>query len=674
LERRFRSLRSSIPMLALLALGVVGRAMAMDGAPGGQEPKQIIGTKSVLVALVKFLDVPNSLEPAHFKKLIFSDLNGYLKEVSYGKASIAGDVTDRWYSLPKPLSSYTDPGINRGMRQLRFLDDAVKAIDDYVNFTKYEFLIFVYSGRDFLISGDPKDMEPFCSRGPYRLDTGDGKVSVGVTVAAEFDPLGPFAHGLLRNFGLENLYVWEGGKALDPVQEWDPMAHGYWAGNGSSPVHPCAWNKLKLGWIGQGEVASVEEGGVSTLDLAPLGGGTGASSPKALRIGVSKGLSLFMEYRVRAGFDSQLPGEGLLVYYVREGLGEGYGPMRVVDSKPGTPTLNDAPFLPGGIFQNSSLGITAFVLKSSGSGCTVKVDRTGLPPMVALKVSANVANATIEVDGRPIKLEGYSSTLALPIGEHAFKADPMIQTGSSRAIFASWNGSLVANPISIAIRSDSSLIASYRIQYPLRIRSALGDVSGDGWYDEGTRARIRAIGAREFGNGTRAVFSGWSGDLSSAEAESEILVDSPKEVVANWRRQYSVRVGFSGLPEGSRAGLWVNGREMWTRVPEKISLWLDAGGEISLAVNKTLTADGAKFELVRIEDPQGRQAEFPTEVGGPKEFLIVYKKASILPIEGGPDFGRLVESLVRGFVEALRRLLEKGIGKALGAVGMPSAP
>lgn len=663
---RLKSHHLSPLMLALLTLGPIGLAAAADWTPSGQSAKQVVGTKSVLVALVKFLDVPNSLEPAHFRGLVFSDLNRYLMEISYGKVSIVGDVTNRWFPLPKPLSSYTDPNVNRGIRQLRFLEDAVKAIDGYVNFTKYEFLIIVYSGKNFLISGDPRDMESFSSRGPYRIDTGEGRISVGITVVAEYDPLGSFAHGILRNFGLENLYIWRNREIIDPVEEWDPMAHGYWAGNGSSPVHPCAWNKLKLGWIGQGEVASVKDGEASTFDLAPLGNGTG--SPKAIRIDISRDLSLFMEYRVKAGFDSGLPSEGLLLYYVREGLGEGYGPMRIIDSRPGTPTLNDAPFSPGEVFQNSSLGITVFVLKSSASGCTVKVDRTGLPPLVRLRISANVANATIEVDGKTIRLKDHPLDLILPIGDHMLKAEPIIQSGPLRAIFASWNGSLAENPISIALKSDLLLIATYRIQYQLRIRSAFGEVSGDGWYDEGAKAIVRAIRARELANGTKILFAGWGGAISSTDPEAEITIDSPKEVIASWRRQYSIKIGFWGLPNGSRAGLWVNGRDVWAKVPEKASLWLDAGEEISLAINKTIVTDGSKFELVRVEDQKGKLVEFPIKLDGPKEFIVVYRKAPTSAIEGGGlDFGKLVEGLLRELIEALRRLLEKGIGKASGS-------
>ena len=659
-------------MLALLALGAVGQAMAFDWAPSGQSMKGVAGAKPVLVALVKFLDVPNSLEPSHFRKLVFSDLNRYLMEVSYGKVSIFGDVTDKWVSLPKPLSSYTDPNVNRGMRQLRFVEDAVRAIDGSVNFTKYEFIIIVHSGRNSLISGDPRDMESFASRGPYRIDTNEGRVSVGVTVVAEYDPLGPLAHGILRNFGLENLYLWRNGGIIDPVQEWDPMAHGYWAADGGSPVHPCAWNKLKLGWIGDGEVASVGDGEASTFELAPLGR-PGGGPLRAIRINVSRDLALFIEYRTKAGFDSGIPVEGLLLYYVREGLGEGYGPMRVIDSKPETPTLNDAPLLPGEFFQNCSLGITVFLLRSSESGCTVKVDRTGLPPLARLRILANVANATIEVDGKPVRLEGYSSTLILPSGEHVLKAEPIIQLKASRAVFASWNGSSTANPISLTIRSDSCLSVAYKMHYPLKIRSEFGEVSGDGWYEEGAVARIRAIAAREFPNGTRIVFSGWSGDVRSSAAEAEVKIDSPKEAIANWRRQYSLKVGFSGLPEGSRVRLFVNGREEWARAPEGASVWLDAGEEASLAVNGTIAADGSRFELVRIEDPKGKPVEFPIRLDGPREVIAVYRKAPALPMGGGgPDLGSLVERLIRGFLEALRRLLGDGTGKA-GAAGTACA-
>ena len=66
------------------------------------------------------------------------------------------------------------------------------------------------------------------------------------------------------------------------------------------------------------------------------------------------------------------------------------------------------------------------------------------------------------------------------------------------------------------------------------------------------------------------IFAGWRGDFNSNELASNLVVDSPKELIVNWKRQYLTKISFRGLPNGSRAGLWVNEGEIWTQVPRLI--------------------------------------------------------------------------------------------------------
>jgi hypothetical protein len=76
-------------------------------------------------------------------------------------------------------------------------------------------------------------------------------------------------------------------------------------------------------------------------------------------------------------------------------------------------------------------------------------------------------------------------------------------------------------------------------------------VSGVGWYDEGSKAKVSLFDLTPFedglygvllDSGTRAVFLGWRGDAVGDRPEISIVVDGPKELVAGWKLQHFVRV------------------------------------------------------------------------------------------------------------------------------------
>ncbi|MDE1843347.1 MAG: hypothetical protein KGH95_06835 [Thaumarchaeota archaeon] len=91
--------------------------------------------------------------------------------------------------------------------------------------------------------------------------------------------------------------------------------------------------------------------------------------------------------------------------------------------------------------------------------------------------------------------------------------------------------------IQVTEKHDISL--QYKNQYHVSVISNFGRPLGTGWYDSGTISNISVIS----GDDTilHHVFLGWQGQVigDATQYSAEILVDSPKVMVANWSVDYT---------------------------------------------------------------------------------------------------------------------------------------
>lgn len=79
----------------------------------------------------------------------------------------------------------------------------------------------------------------------------------------------------------------------------------------------------------------------------------------------------------------------------------------------------------------------------------------------------------------------------------------------------------------------------YKTQYYVNVITNFGRTLGTGWYNSGTIVDITALPGNDvFVN---HVFSGWQGPVigNTNQESTEILVDSPKVLVANWSADYT---------------------------------------------------------------------------------------------------------------------------------------
>jgi hypothetical protein len=100
-----------------------------------------------------------------------------------------------------------------------------------------------------------------------------------------------------------------------------------------------------------------------------------------------------------------------------------------------------------------------------------------------------------------------------------------------------------------ATNAGGSHVFSYSAQFYVSVTTSFGNVKGDGWYDSGTSTQLTLDnGQIAESPGIRHAFTGWGGDASGTGLTSNpIIIDKPKNVVANWKTQFLL--GVSSDPQ-----------------------------------------------------------------------------------------------------------------------------
>jgi PKD repeat protein len=131
------------------------------------------------------------------------------------------------------------------------------------------------------------------------------------------------------------------------------------------------------------------------------------------------------------------------------------------------------------------------------------------------------------------------------------------------------------NPITVVMYANRTATAHYIIEYYLTVSSPFGTVGGEGWYANGSTAYATLnTGVVDYGNGTRRVFTSWSGDASGTNyAQSNpIIMNGPKTAIANWKTQYylSLPTNPPGVTTPSGTGWYDAGTYAAISTPEYV--------------------------------------------------------------------------------------------------------
>lgn len=179
----------------------------------GPQSTRGTGEQRVLVAAVRFPDVAPRVSLDRIRRRVTEELSDYVKAQSYGLARVTSDFVG-WVSLPEPLAAYRISPDNFKVDRTRvrkLIEDAMTAMEDRVDFTRYQNMLIVPGAAT--VPGKGYGMMCYCAnpgmltgvRGNPRFVTlrskGGREFSGGVFVGTENAPLGMFAHDFLHALG-----------------------------------------------------------------------------------------------------------------------------------------------------------------------------------------------------------------------------------------------------------------------------------------------------------------------------------------------------------------------------------------------------------------------------------------------------------------------------------------
>jgi M6 family metalloprotease-like protein len=360
------------------------------------------GAQRVVAILAEFPDRAHVADTDTIRRN-FDELSSFYKEASYGLAWIEWTITDRWYQVQTPLSKLDIEQWNYKQTDMdKFEREAVWAADGRVDFRNYDYVYIIAAGG---VWGHAK-----CDFG---VRTNDGLNTFKGVVLNEEDEVGTYIHELghllpsdykaFEGCGLPDLYSYYGARQDETaniwVGPWDLMASSLNPGFG-------AWSKITLGWIQPDEIR-LDKNKSTAVDLLPLEEDSGT---RAVVVPIDKERSYIIEVRRQIGSDNALPAEGVLITFVDLTRDSGDGPVRVVDSKPATETLKDAPFTKGDIFQDDKNQFYVLIALAHGTGFTIVVlgskeqllkdaDQDGLVDAVERELGTDPKNPDSDGDG-----------------------------------------------------------------------------------------------------------------------------------------------------------------------------------------------------------------------------------------------------------------------------------
>jgi M6 family metalloprotease-like protein len=331
---------------------------AVDGLGSGfPVDDQALPATGTLMAALLFVDFED--HPAAVGSLDEAGANlasgvEYLENVSGGRIDVETTSSEGWIRMPEPSTSYP---FERGLSyedHVRYIGDAIAAADATFDFSDVD-VVWVTATRE----------APNITYSPTTnfLDvTADGNhLTHAVTFGYDQWRWGGLvlAHESGHTLGLPDLYLFEAppedpGNWHAAVGGWDLM--GLISGPGPEYF---AWHRWQLGWLDDGQVACAGQGRATTALLSPVAESADAPSWQDAMVvyPLSATRAVVVENRQPVRYDEAIRASGALVYTVDTSVRSGEGPVRVVDSTPGSADgLDDAPFAPGSSWTEPTTG------------------------------------------------------------------------------------------------------------------------------------------------------------------------------------------------------------------------------------------------------------------------------------------------------------------------------
>ncbi|HSG99603.1 MAG TPA: M6 family metalloprotease domain-containing protein [candidate division Zixibacteria bacterium] len=314
---------------------VLSQARPLFSSPGDPQPAPTVTFKALAV-LVDFSDKVSSVNAQFFDTLLFTAQSGtvrdYYSEISYGQLDLVSlnlPSTLGWKRAPQTYAYYVNGQNGTGAypnNTQKLTEDVVDLINPLVDFSQYDndgdgkvdVLVIVHAGSGAEYTGSANDI--WSHKWAISPRAVDGVSVSDFTVQPEYwasggdMTIGVYAHELGHGFGLPDLYDTD--NTSWGIGRWSLMASGSWngaTGFGESPAHPDAWSRIQMGLASATNVTSNTTGSLipsveSGSNIFRLWTGGGASVEYFL-----------VENRQKTGYDTYIPGSGLLIWHIDDG-------------------------------------------------------------------------------------------------------------------------------------------------------------------------------------------------------------------------------------------------------------------------------------------------------------------------------------------------------------------
>ncbi len=317
------------------------------------------GERTLLCILMETTDVPFTKTQADFDAL-FNQLNytiggatgsvrDYYLENSYEQFDLTVDVVGP-YTAQHNMAVYGSTW--NGARQLA--TEAVHLANPDVNYADYdntgdgwvEGVYMIFAGYGEEAGGGPNTIWSHAwSIEPVQLDgtwvssyacSPELRGNSGTNITR----IGVIGHEFGHILGAPDYYD-TGGNGYTGTGSWDMMAGGTWNGGGATPAHHNAYTKIYLyNWA---EATILNQPGSFTLENAV------EYDDSFYRINTNTpGEYYLLENRHHIGFDTQIPGEGMIIYHVHQEVATSGNSINVGHPQKMYPVCAGANFNPSG--------------------------------------------------------------------------------------------------------------------------------------------------------------------------------------------------------------------------------------------------------------------------------------------------------------------------------------